>query len=174
MNAGASDVGRAFAIRNCDAFFTQASRRSMEETAERVKAAKADAKSQGRELDVYTVGVVTCRRTKKEAEEYYRYAMIENGDWSAVDGILVKKNISPATVGQEEFLAQRQHYINGMGGLLMVGDPDQIADTLANLSRAGVRGVGFSFINYLNELPFFCDEVLPRLERMGIRAKRKS
>ena len=104
MNAGASDVGRAFAIRNCDAFFTQASRRSMEETAERVKAAKADAKSQGRELDVYTVGVVTCRRTKKEAEEYYRYAMIENGDWSAVDGILVKKNISPATVGQEEFL----------------------------------------------------------------------
>jgi alkanesulfonate monooxygenase SsuD/methylene tetrahydromethanopterin reductase-like flavin-dependent oxidoreductase (luciferase family) len=173
MNAGASDVGRAFAIRNCDAFFTQASRRSMDETADRVKRAKADAKSQGRELDVYTVGVVTCRRTRKEAEDYYHYAMIENGDWSAVDGILVKKDISPKTVGQEEFLRQRQHYINGMGGLLMVGDPDEIADTLASLSRAGVRGVGFSFINYLNELPFFCEEVLPRLERMGIRAKRR-
>ena len=60
-----------------------------------------------------------------------------------------------------------------MGGLIMVGDPDQVAQTLANLSRAGLRGIGFSFVNYLKELPFFCDEVLPRLERMGMRAKRR-
>jgi hypothetical protein len=26
-------------------------------------------------------------------------------------------------------------------------------------------------INYLNELPLFRDEVLPRLERLGVRAK---
>ena len=122
---------------------------------------------------MYTVGVVTCRPTQKEAEEYYRYALIENGDWSAVDGILVKKKISAATVGQAEFERQRQGYINGMGGLLMVGDPDQITDTLASLSRAGVRGIGFSFINYLKDLPFFCDEVLPRLERLGIREQRR-
>jgi FMNH2-dependent dimethyl sulfone monooxygenase len=173
MNAGASDVGRAFAIRNCDAFFTNASRTSMEDNAQKVKTAKAAARAQGRELDVYTVGVVTCRRTQKEAEEYYHYAMIENGDWSAVDGILKKKNISPETVGQQEFENQRRGYINGMGGLIMVGDPDQIAQTLADLSRAGLRGIGFSFINYLKELPFFCDEVLPRLERLGIREKRK-
>jgi len=174
MNAGASAAGRAFAIKNCDAFFTQASRISMEETQQRVIAAKEDARSQGRELDVYTVGVVTCRRTQKEAEEYYHYATIENGDWSAVDGILRKKNISVATVGEEEFKRQRHHYAHGMGGLLMVGDPDRIAQILADLSRAGVRGIGFSFVNYLKELPFFCDEVLPRLERMGIRAKRPS
>ena len=56
-----------------------------------------------------------------------------------------------------------------MGGLLMVGYPDQIAQTLADLSRAGLRGIGFSFVNYLDELPFLCDEVPPRLERMGCR-----
>ena len=55
----------------------------------------------------------------------------------------------------------------------MVGDPDEIAQQLADLSRAGLRGIGFSFVNYLKELPYFCDEVLPRLERMGIRAKAK-
>ncbi|MET0670767.1 MAG: LLM class flavin-dependent oxidoreductase [Xanthobacteraceae bacterium] len=172
MNAGASDVGRSFAIRNCDAFFTNASRTSMEDNATRVKAAKDEARTHGRELDVYGVGVVTCRPTQKQAEEYYRYALIENGDWSAVDGILAKKKISVATVGEEEFQRQRQGYVNGMGGLLMVGDPDQIAQTLANLSKAGLRGIGFSFVNYLKELPYFCDEVLPRLERMGVRAKR--
>jgi alkanesulfonate monooxygenase SsuD/methylene tetrahydromethanopterin reductase-like flavin-dependent oxidoreductase (luciferase family) len=173
MNAGASPVGRAFAIRNCDAFFTQASRTSMDETAQKVRAAKDEAVAQGRELDVYAVGVITCRPTKKEAEEYYHYATIENADWSAVDGILGKKNISPATVGEGEFQRQRHHYAHGLGGLLMVGDPDTIARTLADLSRAGLRGIGFSFVNYLKELPYFCDEVLPRLERMGVRAKTK-
>jgi alkanesulfonate monooxygenase SsuD/methylene tetrahydromethanopterin reductase-like flavin-dependent oxidoreductase (luciferase family) len=173
MNAGASPTGRAFAIRNCDAFFTQADRTSMDETAKRVQAAKDEAKAQGRELDVYGVGVVTCRPTQKEAEEYYHYATIENGDWSAVDGILGKKNISVASVGEEEFQRQRHHYAHGMGGLLMVGDPDRIAQTLAGLSRAGLRGIGFSFVNYLRELPYFCDEVLPRLERLGVRQKRQ-
>ncbi len=55
----------------------------------------------------------------------------------------------------------------------MVGDPDQIAKQLADLSAAGLRGIGFSFVNYLRELPYFCDEVLPRLERIGVREKRK-
>jgi alkanesulfonate monooxygenase SsuD/methylene tetrahydromethanopterin reductase-like flavin-dependent oxidoreductase (luciferase family) len=173
MNAGASPTGRAFAIRNCDAFFTQASRTSMADTAERVKEAKDEARGLGRELDVYTVGVITCKPTQKEAEEYYRYCTIENADWSAVDGILGKKDISVATVGEEEFQRQRHHYAHGMGGLLMVGDPNRIAQTLADLSRAGLRGIGFSFVNYLKELPYFCDEVLPRLERMGVREKRR-
>ena len=173
MNAGASATGRAFAIRNCDAFFTQASRTSMAETAKIVQSAKDDARSQGRELDVYAVGVVTCKPTQKEAEEYYHYCTIDNADWSAVDGILGKKNISPATVGEEEFRRQRHHYAHGLGGLLMVGDPDQIAKQLADLSQAGLRGIGFSFVNYLKELPYFCDEVLPRLERMGVREKRR-
>jgi dimethylsulfone monooxygenase len=172
MNAGASEAGRAFAVRNCDAFFTNASRTDMEDTARRVKAAKAAAAGHGRELDVYTVGVITCRPTQKEAEEYYHYATIEKGDWSAVDGILAKKKISVATVGEEEFQRQRHGYAHGMGGLIMVGDPDRIADILANLSRAGLRGIGFSVVNYLKELPFFAAEVLPRLERMGVRAKR--
>ena len=174
MNAGASPAGRSFAIRNCDAFFTQASRTSMEETALRVKDAKDEARQYGRELDVYAVGVVTCKPTQKEAEEYYNYCTIEKADWSAVDGILGKKNISPATVGEEEFQRQRHHYAHGLGGLLMVGDPDRLAQQLCDLSKAGLRGIGFSFVNYVKELPYFCEEVLPRLERMGVRKKRKA
>jgi alkanesulfonate monooxygenase SsuD/methylene tetrahydromethanopterin reductase-like flavin-dependent oxidoreductase (luciferase family) len=172
MNAGASPTGRAFAIRNCDAFFTQASRTSLTETAQRVQEAKAAARGFGRELDVYAVAVLTCRRTKKEAEDFYHYAIIENADWSAVDGILGKKNISPATVGEEEFTRQRHHYAHGLGGLLMVGDPDEVAQQLADLSNAGLHGIGLSLVNYAEELPFFCDEVLPRLQRLGAREKR--
>ncbi len=172
MNAGASPTGRSFAVRNCDAFFTQASLTSLDETAQRVKAAKDEAKSHGRDLDVYAVGVVTCRRTKKEAEDYYHHATIEHADWSAVDGILAKKGITLETVGQEQFTRERHHYAHGLGGLLIVGDPDHVAGQLASLSRAGLRGIGLSLVNYADELPYFCDEVLPRLERLGVREKR--
>ena len=170
MNAGASTNGRAFAIRNCDAFFTRADRDSLDETKSRVQKVKGQARELGRDMDVYTVGVVTCRPTKKEADDYYRHTVIDNADWRAVDGILKKKNLSPETVGMEEFQKHRRHYANGMGGYPLVGTPDQIAGELADLSNAGLRGIAISFVNYLDELPYFAAEVLPRLRKMGLRA----
>ncbi|HEY4919849.1 MAG TPA: LLM class flavin-dependent oxidoreductase [Xanthobacteraceae bacterium] len=170
MNAGASDVGRAFALRNCDAFFTNASRRSRDETEAKVRAVKAEAEKIGREIDVYTVGVVTCRPTTKDAEAYYHHSVVENADWSAVDLILGKKNITPQNHSPEEFQRARNGYAQGMGGFPVVGDPDEVARILVEMSQAGMRGIGISFVNYADELPYFCDEVLPRLKRMGVRA----
>jgi alkanesulfonate monooxygenase SsuD/methylene tetrahydromethanopterin reductase-like flavin-dependent oxidoreductase (luciferase family) len=174
MNAGASPTGQAFAIRNCDAFFLQASRTSLAETQGKVRAAQDAAVAQGREIGCYTVGVVTCRPTKKEAEEYFRHCIVEHADWSAVDGILALKNISPQTVPMQEYLTKRSQYAQGMGGLPIVGDPDYVAATLADLYKAGLTGIGISLVNYLNELPYFCDEVIGRLERLGIREKPRA
>jgi hypothetical protein len=56
-----------------------------------------------------------------------------------------------------------------IGGYPCVGTPDRVAEELANISRAGMRGIAVSFVNYLNETPYFCDEVVPRLARLGIR-----
>ena len=171
MNAGASPTGRSFAIRNCDAFFTHASRTSLSETTQTVRAAKDEARTHGRELDVYTVGVVTCRPTEKEAEDYFEYSIVENADWSAVDGILAKRKLTLERLGEEEFKRQRSMYAMGNGGLRIVGTPDQVAYQLGELSNAGLRGIGISLVNYADELPYFRDEVLPRLERMGLRQK---
>jgi alkanesulfonate monooxygenase SsuD/methylene tetrahydromethanopterin reductase-like flavin-dependent oxidoreductase (luciferase family) len=171
MNAGASPTGQAFAIRNCDAFFLQASRTSLGETAQRVKDVQKVAAEQGREIGCYTVGVTTCRPTRKEAEDYYHYCIVERADWSAVDGILALKNISPQTVPMQEFITKRKQYAQGMGGLPIVGDPDHVASQLADLSKAGLTGIAVSLVNYIDELPFFRDEVLPRLERLGLREK---
>jgi len=169
MNAGSSPTGQAFAIRNCEAFFLQASRDSLDETAKRVAAVQQRAKDGGRDIGCYTVGVVTCRPTRKEAEDYYHYSIVEHADWSAVDGILALKNISPQTVPMQEFLLKRSQYAQGMGGLPIVGDPDFVAKQIADLSQAGLTGIGISLVNYAQELPFFCDEVLPRLVRAGVR-----
>ncbi len=54
-----------------------------------------------------------------------------------------KQNISVASVREEEFWKQRRHYAHGMGGLLMVGDPERIAQQLAELSGAGPAASAF-------------------------------
>ena len=90
MNAGASPAGRAFAMRNCDAFFTAGrSRVSVEETAQRV----AGGEGRGARRTAASIERVHGRRRhlpadQKEAEEYYHHAMVEKADWGAVDGML--------------------------------------------------------------------------------------
>ncbi|HUB98020.1 MAG TPA: LLM class flavin-dependent oxidoreductase [Stellaceae bacterium] len=172
MNAGASGTGQAFAIRNCDALFMSTRLATLESYMENVRGVKDLARAEGRELDFYTVGVITCRPTMREAEEYYRHTVVEHADWNAVDSILAMKNISPKTHPMDVFTRIRNEYATGMGGLPLVGDPDYLARELSILSEAGLTGIGVSFVNFADELPYFCDEVLPRLERMGLREKR--
>ena len=74
----------------------------------------------------------------------------------------------------QEYITKRNQYAQGMGGLPIVGDPDDVAGQLADLSKAGLTGIGISLVNYIDELPYFCDEVLGRLQRMGIREKVKA
>jgi hypothetical protein len=42
---------------------------------------------------------------------------------------------------------------------------------MADLSKAGLTGIAISLVNYIDELPYFIDEVIGRLERMGLRQK---
>jgi FMNH2-dependent dimethyl sulfone monooxygenase len=112
------------------------------------------------------VGVVTVRPTQREADDYYQYVE-ENTDWNAVDSIMEMKGLNDRPPEIRERI--RSGYARGMGGLPLVGTPDSIAKSLAEISAAGFNGIAVSFINYLDELPFFRDEVLPRLERLGLR-----
>ena len=187
MNAGQSGTGQAFAMRNCDAFFTSTSgaRLAVAGTSQavdeeqivnrilkQVSDIKAAGRKYGREIEVYTQGQVICRPTQREAEDYHRHANVEHADWGAIDQMLALKNITPQNTVADEFAAKRTMLASsGIGGYPFVGTPDKVAAEFAMLSRAGFRGLAVSFVNYLNDAPYFCDEVLPRLARMGLRAK---
>lgn len=178
MNAGASPTGRAFAVRNSDANFTGVRLQSIDaatgafmpaidEAAEHVRTIRAQATAAGRAVAVYTCGEIVCRPTQREADDYYHYAVDENADWGAIDHRL--RQIGPPNEDPAAFERRRQDHIHGFP---IVGTPDQVASTLERVSQAGFDGIALTFINYLNELPFFCDEVLPRLQRAGLRTPR--
>jgi alkanesulfonate monooxygenase SsuD/methylene tetrahydromethanopterin reductase-like flavin-dependent oxidoreductase (luciferase family) len=186
MNAGRSGAGQAFALRNCDAFFTStgALRLALAGTADdradvtaydrivqHVRGIKNEARQLGREIDVFTQGQVICRPTQREAEDYYRYANVENADWAAIEQMLALKNITRQNTEAREYLAKRSLQAeSGIGGYPFVGTPDKVAEEFAAISRAGLRGIAISFVNYLKEAPYFCAEVLPRLARLGLRS----
>ena len=188
MNAGQSPSGQAFAMRNCDAFFTSVSKarlrvagtaaaeeddaKMFERIVRQVSDIKAEGHKLGREIEVYTQGQVICRPTQREAEEYRYYSNVECADWDAIDQMLALKNITPQNTDADEFAGKRKMMAsNGTGGYRFMGTPDNVASEFATLAWAGFRGLAVSFVNYLAEAPFFCAEVLPRLERMGLRDK---
>ncbi len=134
---------------------------------------KRAARAYGHDVEVFTVGQVICRPTQREADDYYRHANIEHADWGAIERMLELRGITPRNTAPEDYAARRQYFAaNAVGGLPFVGTPDRVAEQLAIISRAGLRGIAVSFVNFLADLPYFCDEVLPRLARMGLRERQ--
>jgi len=171
MNAGASPAGRAFAIRNSDLHFDHGG--IPEETAPRIAESKKWARDQGREIQIWLPVSILCRPTQKEVDDYLDYC-IANADWGAVDHVI---EILASTAGSRGFDTEAfrkkiktQRRVPGYGVSYVInGDPDSVARELARLHKAGFDGAAIDFVNYYDELPYFAQEVIPRLERLGIR-----
>ena len=167
MNAGASPQGQAFAARNCDFLFTTMI--EPEQSAPAVATIKATARDGGNPMGVMTNCYVVCRPTQAEAEEYHRYYAIEQQDVEAVDRLMELQGLHAQSFPPEAFALFRERFAAGHGVYPLVGTPDHIANELARIAAAGFDGTTVTFVNYLDELPYFADEVLPRLVAAGLR-----
>ncbi len=170
MNAGGSETGKAFAIKNCDFLFTLI-RAKLEDAAASISEAKAQAAAIGKpDFGVFATANVVCRPTTREAEDYYHYYADEQADWGAVDNMIgIGSRTASTTMSPETYRAMRVRWAAGYAGWPLVGDPDTVARGLLAMSAAGLTGVAFGLVNYLAEFPYFRDEVLPRLKRAGVR-----
>jgi alkanesulfonate monooxygenase SsuD/methylene tetrahydromethanopterin reductase-like flavin-dependent oxidoreductase (luciferase family) len=168
LNAAASTEGRRFASQNADFLFTPVF--ELDQAADSVKEIQALANEQGRDdLGVFTFSNVVCRPTRKEAEEYLEYYANEHADWEAVDYLMALQGMHAQSFTPEALKLYRNRFAAGHGGFPLVGTPDDVADRLEGLSKAGINGTTLSFVDYAQEFPYFAQEVLPRLERKGLR-----
>jgi len=169
MNAGASPEGRAFAIDVSDMLFC--SLVTLEQGAAAVQTVKQQSAAAGRAVDVFTSSYTVCRPTRNEAEEYHRYYVDECGDWDAYHHLVELQFPNPEQRAQRDALETRRRFIGGNGSFPLIGSPDDVAEKLREISACGFNGIATSFVNYLDEFPYFRDEVLPRLERLGLRSR---
>jgi dimethylsulfone monooxygenase len=167
INAAGSAEGRAFAVGNADFLFTPAI--DLARSTEEIVELKGQAAAVGREVGVLTFSHVVCRATEKEALDYLKHFGKDNADWEAVDN-LVRLQFAHAQSFPHDLLALiRDRMAAGHGGFPLVGTPDQVAEGILSLRRAGFAGTTLSFVDYVAEFPYFRDTVLPILSAHGIR-----
>ena len=168
LNAGSSGQGRGFAARNADVAFTIVG--GPEDGAGIVQAITNDAGTgYGRSVGVFTLGHVVCRPTRAEAEEFLHHYSDEHADWAAVDNLMRLQGLHAQSFTPEMLATHRARFAAGHGSCPLIGTPDEVADRIAAFHDAGFAGMTLSFVDYVSELEYFAQEVLPRLEARGVR-----
>ncbi|MCP3760568.1 LLM class flavin-dependent oxidoreductase [Streptomyces sp. TBY4] len=170
INAAVSEAGREFAARNAD-FLLTATFDPARGSAVVDSAKQAAARHGGRQVGVFSNAFVVCRPSRREAEEFLHYYADENADWAGVDTVMSGQGINAQSFSEAQIGMFRPRFAAGHGGHPLVGTPDEVADTIISFARAGVGGLALSFVDYLGELEYFASEVLPRLEKAGIRGR---
>ena len=168
LNAGASPQGRAFAARNANHLLTPfgdfPDGQATVEDVKRVARERFD-----RDVGVFTIAFVVCRPTHAEAEEFLHWYAEENADWEAVDNLMRLQGLHAQSFTKEFLATMRPRFAAGHGSYPLVGTPDEVAGLIARMDEAGFAGTTLSFLDYAQELPYVVEEVLPRLERLGVR-----
>ncbi len=174
MNAGSSPAGRTFAIRYSDMHFDGV--RSPEESIDRIAETKRLARDAGREIQVWTPIGVVCRPTRREAAEFTEY-IVQHADLGAVGHLAemhaqdAKDRVDAEGLYRRSGEGPTERRVLARGSYCTIGDPDWVADQIARLHAGGFDGLVLNFVDYLDEFTYFAQEVLPRLERLGLRQR---
>ena len=170
MNAGGSDRGRRFACQYADMCFVIIKSEDPAKIRAEVDSYKKTAREEfGRDIQVWSYGFVVQRETQDEADEYLHHYSVVCEDTEMADGWMAMQKEQTQLMPLEALPAFRQRFVAGAGGFPLVGTPDRIAERLANLSACGIDGMLLTWVDYVDGLRRFNQEVLPRLERAGLR-----
>jgi len=173
-NAGSSPAGKEFTARYCDWYFTGAV------TPEQVRTEVADVRTRaaayGRAIHFITYLFVLCRDSEKQVQQEVE-EILAHADYQGAKELV--ETLTGQTLGTansilghgslEEIL---RGAVLGMGSGKLIGTPEQVARSLAQLQDAGLDAVGLTFRHVEEELADFIEKVLPWLERMGVRWPR--
>ncbi|MDP4594179.1 MAG: LLM class flavin-dependent oxidoreductase [Beijerinckiaceae bacterium] len=182
ISAASSSSGQDFAARSADILFTAMHNYDM--TRETITRLQGLAAKYNRKPDIFVESMFVVRPTRKEAEEFYHYAAEEHADPEALAYFqsrkietLAKTTASAHAEVDRQIVANMNSKRNGdqkyaghfPGMHLCIGTPDDVVEELQRMHAMGIGGSALVFLNFLKELPYFTQEVLPRMEKAGLR-----
>jgi dimethylsulfone monooxygenase len=171
LNAGRSPRGREFAAKYCDIAFVSAHNPDPQAIKQQVQDYRNDARTKfGKEIQIWMSAYVVLRDTIKEAQDYAYDYIVTRGDDAPVQNIIKNNAIDTKSMPPEAAAKLAYGLKAGFAGYPLVGDADHIAGLFANLSAAGVDGFLLTWLDYEGGLDRFGRELLPRLEKAGLRA----
>ena len=177
MSAGFSPKGRDFAAQTADVLFTTMS--ELDQAPDLLADVHSHVARHNRRVDIYTMSHVVCRPTRREADDFYHYFAEEMAD---ADGQAYYRRQRGSVVKDDAGNEIRRPLVNRFmrasgkrydgaypGTFPLVGTPDDIVADMSQMSELGLAGTSVAFLDYLKEIPFFVQEVVPRLERLDLR-----
>ncbi len=170
MNAAQSPAGIRFSAKNSDIGLISLRGETPEEWKPQIESYKHMAREEfGRELQLWTNASVVQADTQKDADEFVRRYTEQYVDNECMDSIMdtiSKENNVPADSPQLAFMRKRM----SMGaGHPLVGTAQSIAEELVRVSKAGIDGIIFTWVDHVDGVDRFVRGVLPLLEQAGLR-----
>jgi dimethylsulfone monooxygenase len=172
MNAGASERGRHFAAKHCDLVYTVIRTGGLDECKAHVAAYHRLAREEyGRDVRVWTLVNIVQGETEKEARAFYDYYVHQKGDWEAARNMIdtFMLEINQRNVPPERIKPLQEAFIQGWGGIPLIGTKEQIVDGLAALSRAGLDGVLLCWPRFEHGMREFRDVTYPLVKQARLR-----
>jgi dimethylsulfone monooxygenase len=171
MNAGGSPRGQRFAAQHADVAFVILESDSVEENSAKIASYKKLAREEfNREIQVWSYGYIVQGETQAAAEQFHDYYANQMGDDEALDGWMKLNSMNAQLVPPHIMQMLRTRFKAGGGGLPFVGDAAHIAGKLADVSAAGLDGIVLTWVDYVKGLTSFIGDVMPKLERLGVRS----
>lgn len=166
VNATSSGAGQRFAEKHSDIMFITrpASKDVFAAIGERNELIKREARQAGREMKTIINPHVICADTEKEARAR-RQHFIDTADEIALENFF-KLITGGDTVSWKG--AVKDDLAVG-GNMQVVGTPEQVVEQFVKLSEAGCDGIQVNFFDYLPDLEYFGEKVLPLMKEAGLR-----
>jgi len=169
VNAGSSGAGLEYAAKYSDLLFITSPTghdpaKACAALPDYNKKVKAVGKKYNRNLKTIINPHIICRETEKEARDQAR-AIVEHQDREATDNYFATFSGGDQASWKN---TNRDDWVIG-GNVHLIGSPEQIVDWLVKLNNAGCDGVQINFYDFLPDLEFFGDRVLPLMKQAGLR-----
>jgi FMNH2-dependent dimethyl sulfone monooxygenase len=165
VNAGFSEAGQDFAARLCDWIFILSDRPTdFDSVARRAAEVKTRAARYGRTVKVCMHPYVICRETEREVNEVRDY-IIRHADQETLEQEY-QTYMGPQAITHSHRQTQRvrEDFIF-LGTFQIFGTPEQVVEKFMRLKRAGCDGVHLVFLDWMYDLKFFGERVLPMLRQ---------
>jgi FMNH2-dependent dimethyl sulfone monooxygenase len=168
LNAGLSARGRRFSCQFADCCFVT-SEITRQTSGREILSYKKLAREQfGREVMVWMQVPIVQGRTRAEAEAKLNDIAVLHEDRASVDGWSAGISAESRNLSNEAMNFSRLNV--AMGGMPVVGSAGDIADHLEALSEIGIDGMMAAWVDFDDGVARFSEEVLPLLEKRGLRA----
>ncbi len=91
------------------------------------------------------------------------------GDWAAAEHMADIRR-GGQSIPHDRLQQMKERMVSGTGTFPMSAIPTRSPSIFKFLSDAGLNGMAVGLVNYIDDFPYFRAEVLPRMERLGLRA----